>query len=113
MGSYYLEHKEQWKVYGQTFRLRHPRARSESQKSRRAANRAYIEEVKAAPCMDCGGVFPSECMDFDHVRGDKDRDIAQMKSLSRRRVVDEIVKCDLVCANCHRTRTRQRREGKA
>jgi len=61
--------------------------------------------------MDCGGRFPPECMDFDHVRGDKDFNVSHVakavKNFDLLRA--EIAKCDLVCANCHRIRTRSRR----
>lgn len=63
------------------------------------------------PCDDCGLQYPSYVMDFDHVRGVKTADISRMLSrLSRgtmtfERILDEIAKCDLVCANCHRKRT--------
>jgi len=65
----------------------------------------WVNELKANPCMDCQGVFPPEAMDFDHVRGEKIAGITQMWSWDRKRVVAEIAKCELVCANCHRERT--------
>jgi hypothetical protein len=48
-------------------------------------------------------------MDFDHVQGSKVTGIAQMWSWGRARVIEEINKCALVCANCHRERTQARR----
>jgi hypothetical protein len=72
-------------------------------------NYAYIASLKANPCMDCGGTFPSECMDFDHVRGEKVKGIGAMRGCSRQTIDAEVAKCDLVCANCHRTRTRYRK----
>lgn len=56
------------------------------------------------PCADCGGVFPPVCMDFDHVRGEKLCNVAKMGTYAWSRVLEEIAKCDLVCANCHRIR---------
>jgi hypothetical protein len=52
-------------------------------------------------------------MDFDHVRGTKVADLARLR-LARggwSKLVAEIEKCDVVCANCHRLRTKLRREG--
>mgnify|MGYP000353693845 CR=1 FL=1 len=81
-------------------------ARSESRgKTRRSA---VIAELKSAPCLDCHRQFPPECMDFDHVRGAKAREIADLRSGTLARLLEEIAKCDLVCANCHRIRTRAR-----
>jgi hypothetical protein len=59
--------------------------------------------------MDCGGTFPPECMDFDHREGEtKELTIGSHLRWAWARIEAEIAKCDLVCANCHRTRTRKR-----
>ncbi len=60
--------------------------------------------------MDCGNKFPPECMDFDHVRGEKLFNICSNKGRQQgwKKVLVEIAKCDLVCSNCHRTRTVRR-----
>lgn len=70
----------------------------------------YVESVKQNPCMDCGGTFPTECMDLDHVRGEKIDNVSTLlaRTASMEEVVAEVEKCDLVCANCHRIRTRKR-----
>lgn len=73
----------------------------------RAKKQAIVNEHKNAPCMDCGNTFPAVCMDFDHVRGKKKLGIthivAQWWSIDV--LLEELAKCDLVCANCHRIRT--------
>jgi hypothetical protein len=50
-------------------------------------------------------------MDFDHVRGEKLFDVSRMvgPGLSLELIKAEIAKCDVVCANCHRIRTFERR----
>lgn len=68
---------------------------------------AWIREMKTKPCRDCGEVQPPEAMDFDHVHGEKVAGIAQMWSWGRDKVLAEVAKCELVCANCHRERTVQ------
>jgi hypothetical protein len=74
--------------------------------------RLYIRKAKAGPCHDCGNLFPHYVMDFDHRPGTvKFCDPAQLhKYGSWKRVHEELAKCDLVCANCHRIRTHQRQE---
>ena len=69
-----------------------------------------LETLKRAPCLDCGDAFDPCCMDFDHVRGSKSLSIARMYTTAWDKVLAEIAKCDLVCANCHRIRTNQRRQ---
>lgn len=65
----------------------------------------WMQELKSAPCTACGKTFPPVAMDFDHVRGEKVKGISAMWSWSRERILTELAKCDLVCANCHRLRT--------
>lgn len=68
-----------------------------------------INEIKNNPCMDCGNSFPPECMDFDHVEGKKTASIGRLiMNVSWQEILDEIAKCELVCANCHRIRTKAR-----
>ena len=76
----------------------------------RRRRKDFVESLKAAPCMDCKNSFPVECMDFDHVRGVKLGCISEMVAdgTGREKILAEIAKCDLVCANCHRIRTKAR-----
>lgn len=56
------------------------------------------------PCVDCEETDPV-VLEFDHLR---DKKFAISEGLQGRRwqdVLDEIAKCDVVCANCHRRRT--------
>lgn len=74
----------------------------------------HVEALKREPCMDCKTSFPTECMDFDHVRGTKRYNIGTIlsKTLSMEILQEELDKCELVCANCHRIRTRKRSKEK-
>lgn len=66
-----------------------------------------IDKAKSVPCTDCLGSFPVIVMQFDHVRGDKDQNIADTirRGWSLTRIRKEIDKCEVVCANCHAIRT--------
>lgn len=77
---------------------------------RRAEGRALVRRMKDRPCMDCGGRFPPAAMDFDHVRGEKVAAVSALVAQAAvlKRLRDEIAKCDIVCANCHRIRTAKR-----
>lgn len=74
----------------------------------RSRARDLLAALKAKPCADCGGRFDPVCMDFDHRPGEtKKNDVSKM--LDRvDAMIAEIAKCDLVCANCHRLRTKKR-----
>lgn len=70
--------------------------------------RLLLQKLKAAPCTDCNQSFPYFVMDFDHLR-DKSCNVSEYRG-STRKLLKEIEKCELVCANCHRIRTQQRRK---
>lgn len=81
---------------------------AKKQKDLYAKNKEKIDNFKRVPCADCGNIFPTVCMDFDHVRGRKLYNIANMKSQRWELVEAEIAKCDVICSNCHRIRTHNR-----
>ena len=81
-------------------------------KKRSEYRQSFINTIKDLPCQDCGVKFPPECMDFDH----RDPELKSFQvslsavgSSSERmhRLMLEVSKCDLVCANCHRIRTKK------
>ena len=69
----------------------------------------HIREIKESkPCVDCGVNYPYYVMDFDHLE-DKEYGINFLCSTGRIGALKkEIVKCEVVCANCHRIRTHNR-----
>ena len=97
--------------YKKTYPTRAARFR-ETNNARRLELRDKINELKQQPCKDCGQSFPPYVMDFDH-RGNEEKkgNIARLvtQSVSWATMAEEIAKCDLVCANCHRIRTYKRR----
>lgn len=85
---------------------RHNQQRADRTRQRRSEIRSWVAAQKSVPCADCGGRFPSVCMDLDHVRGEKRFNVAQgVYDRTFSEVVEEVAKCDVVCANCHRVRT--------
>ncbi len=66
-----------------------------------------VEFFRKRPCVDCGESDPL-VLEFDHL-GEKSFNIAKgLRSHSWQAVLDEIAKCEVVCANCHRRRTAHR-----
>jgi hypothetical protein len=83
------------------------RAQAQKQKLGLERTTYLLEYFVTHPCLDCGETDPI-VLEFDHLR-DKSFDISS--ELSRRNwqsILDEIEKCEVVCANCHRRRTAQR-----
>jgi len=60
-------------------------------------------------CRDCGYDENPAAMDFDHVTGVKLFTVSSGVTRSWEILLAEIEKCEVVCANCHRIRTDNRR----
>jgi hypothetical protein len=95
---------------------RHYQANKQDYLDRRARIREKLRnklrETKNVPCMDCGVRYPYYVMDLDHRPGEvKMYNPATMVNLgSVVKLEREIAKCDVVCSNCHRQRTFDRKE---
>jgi hypothetical protein len=94
-----------------------PRTPSEKREKwlwqRKAERKAFIDEYKVtAGCVDCGYRDNPVALDFDHVRGEKLFSIGQrFHVMSDEKILDEIAKCEVRCANCHRIKTWLERSG--
>jgi hypothetical protein len=88
---------------------RNPRIAEQRERWRHNAD--ILDQLRSVPCSDCGGSFPQCCMDFDHLDPATKRDgVTRMIShASLERILAEVDKCEIVCANCHRARTYRRR----
>ena len=80
---------------------------AEKRAARERQMRQLITKLKDMPCADCGQRYPYYVMDFDHRDPSvKEANVSSMaKTGSKRRILEEVAKCDVVCANCHRIRT--------
>lgn len=61
-------------------------------------------------CADCGYDENADALQFDHLPGTEKKGRVG-NSWSEMAVIDELNKCEVVCANCHCIRTSQRRRG--
>lgn len=73
-------------------------------------NSAFIlDYLLCHPCSDCGEQ-DIRVLEFDHVE-EKLKSVSIMRrGYSLESVMEEIAKCEVVCANCHRIRTSERGE---
>jgi hypothetical protein len=64
------------------------------------------EYLSSRACVDCGNSNPV-VLEFDHVRGKKKNDVSTMacRGFSWATILEEVAKCEIRCANCHRIRT--------
>ena len=102
-----------WKEY-----YSNPKVRKEHQDNIRINNtkklselRSIVSDQKNKPCKDCGVKYNPWIMDFDHLNpNSKINNISTLVANKTKLevILNEINKCDLVCANCHRERTHRR-----
>lgn len=69
-----------------------------------AKNQAFmLQYLLDHPCVDCGE-DDIVVLQFDH-QGNKVADVSRMRYCSLTKLKEEILKCEVVCANCHARRT--------
>lgn len=76
----------------------------------RVRNKTFVRDyLRSHPCVDCGEA-DIIVLDFDHVRGKKTLEVTRMAAgcWSLKSILEEIEKCEVRCANCHRRVTRRR-----
>lgn len=81
------------------------RAKVDKPKRRAAVRAAILKYLEDHPCVDCGEADPI-VLEFDH-RGEKLFEIGGCinRGYGVDRIMAEIAKCDVRCANCHRRKT--------
>lgn len=76
----------------------------ERNKKTRSRNKALLGEYKSRLCCtQCGETHPA-CLDFHHKDTNKFKDVADMAASTYKweNILNEIQKCIVLCANCHR-----------
>jgi len=83
-------------------------------KNQRNNELAYLKRLRinsiamAEGCVDCGYADHPHALDWDHVVGEKKFELGQARTRSWEIIERELNKCEPVCANCHRIRTKRR-----
>lgn len=78
--------------------------RTNQNRRERETERYIVKYLLENPCVDCGEL-DIIVLEFDHVRGDKRGNVSILKRSSLKAVKEEIEKCEVRCANCHRRKT--------
>ncbi len=83
-----------------------------TKRRREQAQRFIYEYLSNRTCIDCGE-YDFAVLTFDHVRGQKKMDVSQMvqQGYAIDAIMEEIAKCEVVCANCHMRREQKRKSG--
>lgn len=80
-----------------------------AQKDKVERNREYVlAHLRNNPCTDCGEK-DIQTLEFDHIK-EKRYKITDLvrKAYSLCVLIEEMSRCEVVCANCHRKRTYKR-----
>jgi hypothetical protein len=94
------EHYSQHKSYYKT------KAKKHTREYRKRNLQVILDYLEKHPCVDCGETDPI-VLEFDHIKN-KSLNISIMWSRNTspvKDILDEISKCEVRCANCHRRKT--------
>lgn len=124
--SYYLRNRDEilrkqrekyasdpeFRAKRQAYRRPDPDAHRRYLVARNADRRQFVWNIKwAKGCADCGARPHPEALHFDHLPGaDKVECVSILAQKSWPKLLTEISKCEVVCANCHAERTWNRRQ---
>ncbi len=81
---------------------------NESKNQRQQRLGQKLREYKSQfGCCDCGYNENPYALDFDHIRDTKVSNVSTLVSMTSSwdKIVQEIEKCEIRCANCHRIKT--------
>lgn len=74
-----------------------------SNKLKKRENKLKAIKYLGGQCKNCHGEFHPAIYEFHHTDPlTKDRDPSKVLGLSWKRIQEELDKCELLCANCHR-----------
>lgn len=96
MKNYYADHERQKEI-----RKRNTNKRRDDHKQK------ILEHLLSHPCADCDETDPV-VLEFDHIDDTKSFNISAGIMKNWKVIQEEIDKCEVVCANCHKRRSAKR-----
>jgi predicted HNH restriction endonuclease len=101
--AYYYKDKEKAADRARKWRDNNKEYKKEYQRRAKRDRKLKAIEYLGGVCSDCNQQFHPAVYEFHHIDpATKDRDPSKMLSLSWERLANELDKCKLLCANCHR-----------
>jgi hypothetical protein len=74
------------------------------------SRRDLINKIKIdRGCAKCGYNVHPAALDFNHIHGNKTFGVSQDPKVAMHKLLAEIDKCEVLCANCHRVHTSENR----
>ena len=101
--KYYYKNKDKSAAKAKAWRERNKDYVRDKQREDKRLRKLWAIEYLGGICGSCGEKFHPAVYEFHHKDPTtKDRDPSKMLGLSLKRLQDELDKCSLLCANCHR-----------
>lgn len=99
------EYRESWYLKAENKASTKTRSKVNTANQRQRNREFVCKYLTEHPCVDCG-IEDIRVLEFDHQR-DKKHHVSDMvrKGFSITSIEEEIKKCEVVCANCHRIRS--------
>lgn len=96
--------REYYKKYNKIWYQKNKAKRKKQIYKRKAKLKSWFKEYKATlSCLDCGN-NNTKVLQFHHrisIGRYGKRVSYYLKSHSKKRIMEEVLKCDILCANCH------------
>jgi len=94
--------KQRWQDQSDHRRQNHYDKRNNRRVEKRKIVWKYLEQN---PCSICGESDP-RVLEFDHINPEtKSNNVSELYTYSEKKIMEEISKCRVLCANCHRRET--------
>lgn len=99
----YQQNKEVIKEYQQKYRKENKKFLATRNRHKRQGRQLKAIHLLGGKCSRCNEVFDPVCYDFHHIDpSHKEFTIGSSMLLGESRFFNEVRKCILLCANCHR-----------
>lgn len=99
----YLQNKEKLLEYQRQYRTDNREHVTVKARNKRKTRLLWAIDFLGGKCSKCGGVFDPCVYDFHHTQPEhKDFTIGENMLVGKQRFEQEVKKCILLCANCHR-----------
>ncbi len=110
MATHEDRQKEKQRVCNRDWYRRHRKHRKQHvQRINKTRQQALAEYKLERGCAICGYKGHPDALEFDHLPGTEKKDNVGSMRVSWAAVMKEVAKCQILCGNCHRIETANRR----
>ena len=109
--NYYLTNREKKIQRAKEYYVANKGICSKKKGTHRQVKRDFLRRYKlTAQCFDCGYADHPDALQFDHIAHNKHENVSHMTGYSWNRILTEVTKCVVRCANCHFIITHNRKQ---